>query len=136
MIGVLVVSHCGEVAKGIARIASEVAGSAAGEVEISGVGGNDEGGLGVSVSKVFDALNGMLPKCDGVLIVPDIGSSILSSRGAIAMLEPADASRVAIANAPILEGAVFAVVEASAGSDLETVESTAMDARTLDKTER
>ena len=135
MVGVLVVSHCSEVAKGIARIASEIAGSS-GSVEIAGVGGGENGRLGVSVSKVLDALNEMLPKCDGVLILPDIGSSILSSRSAIAMLDPDDASRVAIANAPILEGAVFAVVEASAGSDLKTVENTAMDARTLDKTER
>lgn len=51
------------------------------------------------------------------------------------MLDPEEAAKVAIANAPILEGAVFAVVEASTGSNLQAVENTAMEARMLDKTE-
>ena len=135
MIGVLVVSHCHKVAEGIARIASEIAGIGRNSV-VEGVGGNDDGSLGISVEKVLNALTKMLAMCDGVIILPDIGSSILSSRAAINMLDPKDSERVIIANAPILEGAIFAVVEASAGSDLETVEKTAIDARMLNKTER
>lgn len=131
MIGILVVSHSGEAASGIARVARETSGS---KVDVRGVGGNEDGGLGVPVSPVFDALTEMLGQNDGVLILPDLGSSVLSSRSAIALLPPEDASRVAIANAPVLEGAVLASVEASIGSPLEKVEATAVEARNLDKT--
>lgn len=131
MIGILVVSHSGEAASGIAKIAMEMSGH--GEVPVVGVGGNESGGLGSSVPGVYQALLDLLSCCDGVLIVPDIGSSVLSSRGAIGMLSPDDAPRAVIANAPILEGAMLAAIESSAGSDLATVADAAKEARNLDK---
>ncbi|MDR1137285.1 MAG: PTS mannose transporter subunit IID, partial [Synergistaceae bacterium] len=115
MVGILVVSHSADAAKGIRDIAAGISG-AGDDVQIVGVGGNDEGGLGVSVGKIFDALSEMLPKTDGVLIVPDLGSSILSSRTALGLLAPEDAARAVIADAPILEGAMMAAIEASGGS--------------------
>jgi dihydroxyacetone kinase phosphotransfer subunit len=130
----MVVSHSADAAKGIRDIAAGMSG-AGDDVQIEGVGGNDEGGLGVSVGKIFDALTDMLPKCDGVLIVPDLGSSILSSRTAVEMLPPEDARRVVIADAPILEGAMMAAVEASGGSDLAAVAESAKEARDLCKNE-
>lgn len=78
MIGILVVSHSGEAASGIAKIATEMSGH--GDVPVVGVGGNESGGLGISVPNVYQALLDLLDHCDGVLIVPDIGSSVLSSR--------------------------------------------------------
>jgi len=80
MLGLLIVSHSEDAARGIAQIASEMSG---GNLEILGVGGNDDGGLGVSVAKIHDALSLLLPKTDGILIFPDLGSSVLSSLGAI-----------------------------------------------------
>lgn len=132
MLGILVVSHSDEAARGIALIASEMS-MGSEPVDIVGVGGNDEGGLGISVGKVLDALEGMLRQCDGVLVIPDLGSSILSSRGAVAMLPEEDAAKVLIADAPVLEGAMLAAVEASTGSDLASVAETAREARNLDK---
>ncbi|MDR3279618.1 MAG: PTS mannose transporter subunit IID [Synergistaceae bacterium] len=132
MVGILVVSHSADAAKGIRDIAAGMSG-AGDDVLIEGVGGNDEGGLGVSVGKILDALAGMLPKADGVLIVPDLGSSILSSRTALELLPPEDAARVIIADAPVLEGAMMAAVEASGGSDLATVAVVAREARDLQK---
>jgi dihydroxyacetone kinase phosphotransfer subunit len=134
VVGILVVSHSADAAKGIRDIAAGMSG-AGDDVQIVGVGGNDEGGLGVSVGKIFDALSEMLPKIDGVLIVPDLGSSILSSRTAIGLLVPEDAARVVIADAPILEGAMMAAVEASGGSDLDTVANSAREARDLQKSD-
>ncbi|MDR3166272.1 MAG: PTS mannose transporter subunit IID [Synergistaceae bacterium] len=131
MIGVLVVSHSEDAAKGIRDIAVKMSGGA--QVLISGVGGDGAGGLGVSVSGIFDALRDMLSKTDGVVIVPDMGSSILSSRAAVAMLDPADAARSIIADAPVLEGAMMAAVEASIGSDLAAVAKCAIEARNLRK---
>ncbi|MDR1509199.1 MAG: PTS mannose transporter subunit IID [Synergistaceae bacterium] len=132
MVGIIVVSHSADAARGIRDIAAGMSG-AGDDVQIAGVGGNDAGGLGVSVGKIFDALSEMLSKTDGVLIVPDLGSSILSSRTAVGLLPPEDASRVVIADAPILEGAMMAAVEASGGSDLSTVAESASEARNLQK---
>jgi dihydroxyacetone kinase DhaKLM complex PTS-EIIA-like component DhaM len=132
MLGILVVSHSADAARGIRDIALGMAGG--GEVLISGVGGSG-GELGVSVSDIFDALTEMLPRTDGVLIVPDIGSSLLSSASAIGLLRPADAARVMVADAPALEGAMMAAVEASAGSSLEAVAAAAGEAWSLRKGE-
>jgi dihydroxyacetone kinase phosphotransfer subunit len=130
----MVVSHSADAARGIRDIAVGMSG-AGDDVQFVGVGGNDAGGLGVSVGKIFDALSEMLSQTDGVLIVPDLGSSILSSRTAVGLLPPEDASRVVIADAPILEGAMMAAVEASGGSDLATVADSAKEARNLQKSD-
>jgi dihydroxyacetone kinase phosphotransfer subunit len=135
MVGILIVSHSEAAALGIAQIASGMSGSGGVCVPIAGVGGNEDGGLGVSVSKVADALVDMLPRCDGVLVIPDLGSSILSSRGAIGMLSPEEAAKVVIADAPVLEGSMMAAVEASVGSDIAAVAKTASEARYLKKSE-
>jgi dihydroxyacetone kinase phosphotransfer subunit len=136
MIGILVVSHSVDAARGIVDIASGMVGESD-SVLIEGVGGNDEGGLGVSVVKVVNALDEMLPRCDGgILILADLGSSILSSRGAMDMIDPKySSSKIIIADAPILEGTMMAAVEASAGSDLETVSESASEAKNLNKGE-
>ena len=132
MLGILIVSHSEDAARGIAQIAEGMAPSK-GSVAVSGVGGNDDGGLGVSVAKIYAALTEMLPRCDGILVLPDLGSSVLSSRGAIGMLSDEEAAKIIIADAPVLEGAMMAAVEASTGSDLETVAATARDAKNLKK---
>ena len=131
MIGVLVVSHSRDAAKGIRDVASGMAGGDGG-APIVGVGGKD-GGLGVSVTEISDALAKMLRVTDGVVIIPDLGSSVLSSRGAIELLPPDDAARVAIADAPVLEGAMMAAVEASQGAALAAVLQSACDSRNLRK---
>ena len=132
MIGLLIVSHSEDAARGITQVAAAMAGE--GCVEIIGVGGNDAGGLGVSVTKVYDALEHLLLKTDGVLIIPDLGSSVLSSRSAIELLPPDDGAKVVIVDAPVLEGAMLAAVEASCGAPMQQVIEAAREARNLEKT--
>jgi dihydroxyacetone kinase phosphotransfer subunit len=133
MVGILVVSHSADAAKGIRDIAVGMSGD--GNLLIIGVGGDDNGSLGVSVSKISEALEKMLPKTEGVLIVPDLGSSVIASRTARELLVDGDSSRVMIADAPVLEGAMMAAVEASGGSDLATVADCASEARNLRKSD-
>ncbi|MDR1979537.1 MAG: PTS mannose transporter subunit IID [Synergistaceae bacterium] len=133
-VGILVVSHSEDAARGIRDIAASMSGTKDGAL-IAGVGGNDAGGLGVSVEKIFDALAEMLTKTESVLIIPDLGSSVLSSRSAVELLPPEQVSSVMIADAPILEGAMVAAVEASVGRDLAQVADSASKARDLRKNE-
>ena len=131
MLGILIVSHSEDAARGIEQIAAAMAGE--GYVEIRGVGGNDDGGLGVSVSKIHDALLLLLTKTENIIIIPDLGSSVLSSRGAIGMLSQEETERVVIADVPTLEGAMLAAVEASGGSSVEQIVKAAEEARHLKK---
>ena len=82
---------------------------------------------------VFEALSEMLSLCDSVVMIPDLGSSVLSARAVLDMLDEADAKRVRIADAPVLEGAVVAAIEAGAGSSMEDVLSSAKEARNMEK---
>ncbi|MCL2009969.1 MAG: dihydroxyacetone kinase phosphoryl donor subunit DhaM [Synergistaceae bacterium] len=131
-VGILIVSHSEDAARGIAQIATAMSG---GNVEVVGVGGDGEGGLGVPVVKVLDALSLMLPKTEGIAVFPDLGSSILSVRGALEMLPPDEAAKVTIVDAPILEGAMLGAVEANCGAALEQVVESGKEARDLKKTE-
>jgi PTS hybrid protein len=60
-----------------------------------------------------------------VVVVPDLGSAVLTVR---ALLEDTDDARVALADAPFVEGAVAATVTAAAGADLKTVAGAAREA--------
>ncbi len=132
MIGILVVSHSAKAAEGIAEIASQMSG---GIVPVCAVGGTEEGGLGTSVPGIVEALGGLLEKAEGVVLVPDLGSAVLSARSALEFLGD-DAKKVLIVDAPVLEGAMMASVEASIGSSLERVAQVAGEARLLSKLSR
>ncbi|WP_300526618.1 dihydroxyacetone kinase phosphoryl donor subunit DhaM [Aminiphilus sp.] len=132
MIGICVVSHSAKAAEGIAEIASQMSG---GIVPVRAVGGTEEGGLGTSVPGIVEALGGLLEKAEGVVLVPDLGSAVLSARSALEFLGD-DAKKVLIVDAPVLEGAMMASVEASIGSSLERVAQVAGEARLLSKLSR
>ena len=129
MVGLLVVSHSPEAAAGIATIASQMCG---GIVPIRGVGGSEEGGLGTSVPLIRDALKELLETAGEVLVLPDLGSAVLSARSALEFLG-SSAEKVLFADAPILEGAMMAAVEASLGSSLRRVCQVAEEAHLLKK---
>jgi PTS hybrid protein len=132
VIGILVVSHSAKAAEGIAEIASQMSG---GIVPVRAVGGTEEGELGTSVSSIVEALGGLLEEAEGVVLVPDLGSAVLSARSALEFLGD-DAKKVLIVDAPVLEGAMMASVEASIGSSLERVAQVAGEARLLSKLSR
>jgi dihydroxyacetone kinase DhaKLM complex PTS-EIIA-like component DhaM len=67
---------------------------------------------------------------DGVLLLPDLGSSVLSALSVLADLDPQHGSkRIRLADAPFVEGAVAAAVAASGGLDLAAVATAAEEAR-------
>ena len=72
---------------------------------------------------------------DGVVVLCDLGSGVISSQAAIAMLDDTQKSRVKIADAPLLEGAVGAAVEVASDSQstIDLVVSAAEASRQLHK---
>lgn len=126
-VGIVLISHSRALAEGAADVAGQVSGGA---VRLVGIGGTDDGRLGTS----SDALVAAVEKVDagaGVLILPDLGSSVLTARAYLA--EADHRSDVLIADAPFVEGAVAAAVMASGGASLAEVVAAAEGARGVRK---
>jgi PTS hybrid protein len=123
-VGIVLVSHSASLAEGTADLAGQVGG---GTVTIATAGGTDDGRLGTSIAKVQRALR-LADAGAGVLILPDLGSSVLTVRALLA--DPEDLpGQVALADAPFVEGAVAAADTAAAGGDLKAVLDAAQEAR-------
>jgi phosphoenolpyruvate---glycerone phosphotransferase subunit DhaM len=122
MVGIVLVSHSPELAGGLAALAGQMAGP---EVAIEAAGGRAGGDLGTDEDLVRAALS-RADAGDGVVVLADLGSSILTVRH---LLERRANGHVRLADAPFVEGAVSAAVTASAGAPLEEVVRAAEEAR-------
>ncbi|MCD6458046.1 MAG: PTS-dependent dihydroxyacetone kinase phosphotransferase subunit DhaM [Thermoproteales archaeon] len=131
MVGIVIVSHSKKLAEGVKELIEQMV---KGEVKIEAVGGVavDPKALGTDPLRVKEAILKVMDE-KGVLILGDFGSAILSARMALNMLPQEIKDKIAIANAPLVEGAFTAAVEASTGEDLETVKKVAEEARNLKK---
>ena len=58
---------------------------------------------------------------DGVVVLLDLGSAALSLELALEDLDPVDRDRVLVSEAPLVEGAILAAVQASIGASLVDV---------------
>ena len=129
MIAFVLVSHSRAVAAGVREMALQMTG---GVVPVIACGGMSDGGLGTDACAIAAAIRS-LAQNDGVLVLCDLGSAILSAEQALDFLEENEKSGVRIADAPFLEGAVLGAIQASAGSSLQEVFETAEGARDLRK---
>ncbi|MCM0759345.1 dihydroxyacetone kinase phosphoryl donor subunit DhaM [Sporomusa sphaeroides DSM 2875] len=129
MVGIVVVSHSAKIAEGICELAGQMA--AAGQMLIA-AGGMADGSIGTDAVRIRAAIEAA-DTGDGVLVMVDLGSAVISAELAIDMLGATDKARVAIADAPILEGTIAAAVDASIGQSLAGVLATAEAARNLQK---
>ncbi len=129
MVGVVIVSHSQKVAEGIRDMAMQMS---APQQKVIAAGGMADGGIGTDAFKVSEAISSA-NSGDGVAIMVDLGSAVLSTETAFEFLDDELRANVKIADAPILEGAISAVVEASLGSSLAAVIATAEGARALKK---
>ncbi len=120
-VGIVIVSHSPDVARGTADMVRQMVGS---EVPLAFCGGDPDGGLGTSVQAIMEAIDQAWSDA-GVAILVDLGGAETNSEMAIEMLDGDRAGRVMICNAPIVEGSVIAATEASGGAPLATVCATA-----------
>ncbi|MBR4195755.1 MAG: PTS-dependent dihydroxyacetone kinase phosphotransferase subunit DhaM [Synergistaceae bacterium] len=130
MVGIVIVSHSWKIAEGVCDLAREMA---RGHEGIIPAGGLDDGSTGTDTEKIADAVT-EADAGEGVVILADIGSAIMSAESAIELLE--DEGRginAVIADAPIVEGAVCAAVEAAGGGSIESVLSAAEESREASK---
>ena len=122
-VGIVVVSHSVAIAEGTVELARQMAPT----TTLVAAGGTDEGGLGTS----FDKISAALSAADGgagVVVLCDLGSAILTAETAVDFLDDADAARVVLADAPVVEGTVAAAVAAETGGSLQDVAAAARTA--------
>jgi PTS hybrid protein len=127
MVGLVLISHSHQIAEGTAELVRQMAG----EVEISAVGGDADGGFGTDPERIQGAIEAL--DADEVLVFMDLGSAVLSAETVLEMLSSEKRERVRLVDAPFVEGAFAAGVSASAGSDADECVEAAMEARTEPK---
>jgi dihydroxyacetone kinase phosphotransfer subunit len=126
MVGLLIVSHSLQLANGVKEFVEQVAGNKA---NIAAAGGTADGDIGTSVERIQAGLN-EVESSEGTLVLVDLGGAVLSVEMAIESLGKTD---VIISDAPLVEGAYLAALEAAAGSTLQETAAAALQARALVK---
>lgn len=119
MIGLVIVSHSAMIAQGVKEMAEQMTHD---HVKIVDAGGTADGRLGTDAEKISKAINQAFSG-DGVLILYDIGSSMMSSEIAVENLPDDIKDKVLIVHAPIVEGAFIAAVEISIGKSIYDIKS-------------
>ena len=125
-VGIVLVSHSAELAAGLRLLVEQIGSDT---VPLAIAGGTDDGRIGTSYDLVLAAI-GRADRGAGVVVLPDLGSSVLTAR---TVLEDHPRTDVTIVDAPFVEGAVAAVVTAASGADLKTVANAAKEARHVPK---
>lgn len=116
MVGVVIVSHSNKLAEGVKEVASQMAS----EVKIESAGGTCDGRLGTDIEKIKDAIKNAYTD-EGVVILFDLGSSMMNTEMAIEFLDEHMRKNIRIMDAPLVEGAVIAAVDSSIGKSLEEI---------------
>ncbi|SHJ66335.1 dihydroxyacetone kinase phosphoryl donor subunit DhaM [Tepidibacter formicigenes] len=129
MVGIVVVSHSKNLAEEIINFSMQMAKS---EIKVINAGGTSDGRFGTDASKIVEAIQNV-DDGSGVLILVDLGSAIMSAEMAVEFLDEELQKRVFIADAPIVEGSIAAISQASIGASLEEVKNAAEGAKAYSK---
>ena len=127
----VLVSHSRALAEGLREMVVQVAGQ---DVHVAAAGGTSDGRLGTNAEAVLAAIRTTLTDDDdGVLVLLDLGSAWLSVEMALEDLTDTERARVRVSEAPLVEGAVLAAVQASVGASLSEVAAAAAGAASMSK---
>lgn len=129
MTGVIIVSHSEKLAEGLKDIVMEMND---GSVAVIAAGGADDGRIGTNTLKIKAAIEALAER-DHILIFVDLGSSVLCSEAAIDLVDDALQKKVHIVDAPLVEGVIGGVVQATICNDLEEIIATAKEGANLSK---
>ncbi|MDX6363827.1 PTS-dependent dihydroxyacetone kinase phosphotransferase subunit DhaM [Streptomyces sp. NPDC058274] len=125
LVGVVLVSHSAAVAASVAELAVGLAGGGT-TAPVAPAGGTVDGGLGTS-AELIAAAAASVDRGGGVAVLTDLGSAVLTVKALLAEGDELP-ENTRLLDAPFVEGAVAAVVTASAGADLAAVAAAAAEA--------
>lgn len=122
MIGIVAVSHSARLGEAALELALQMVQGGGVRVQVAAGAGVDGDGtpiLGTDAVAVAAAIDELAADCDGVLVLMDLGSAVLSAELALE-LRASDVP-VRLVPAPFVEGLLAAVVSAAAGGGLDAV---------------
>jgi dihydroxyacetone kinase phosphotransfer subunit len=128
LIGVVLVSHSAKLAEGLAELITHMQP----DLPVRAAGGTSDGRLGTSADRIYQAI-AELDNPEGVLILLDLGSAVMSAEIAQEWLSDEQRARVLISDAPLVEGAVLVASNAALGLSLEELAASAQEARQFPK---
>jgi dihydroxyacetone kinase phosphotransfer subunit len=132
LVGLVLVSHSEQLVAGLGAIVAQFGGS---DVPLALAGGTEDGRIGTTAPRIEAAIRSVLDDgAEGALVLLDFGSALLSLEVALDMLEPDLRSRVRVSDAPLVEGAFLAGVQASTGASLDEVVEAARGWQSIPKT--
>jgi len=126
MIGLVIVSHSRALANSLLDLVKQVNVEPIPIAVAAGVGDN-RSEFGTDAVEIMDAIQSVFSP-EGVLVLMDLGSAVLSSQMALDLLPPEISKKVRFCSAPLVEGCIAASVRIGLGSDIQTVYNEAMQA--------
>ncbi|PXZ04447.1 dihydroxyacetone kinase phosphoryl donor subunit DhaM [Gilliamella apicola] len=120
MISIILVSHSKKITDGLKEMIEEMVDST-GDVKIFSAGGTEDGRLGTDSVAIYNIIK-QSSQHNNILIFADIGSAILSTETAIDLIEDEELkSKVTLVDAPLVEGAFVASIQAMVDKDVEGI---------------
>lgn len=119
MVGIVIVSHSKQLALGVQELAAQMV---QGRVPLAIAAGIEDvdNPLGTDPIKVYEAIASVFAD-DGILVLMDLGSALMSAEMALEFLPAEHREKVYLCEAPLVEGAIAAVVAAAAGQNIHQV---------------
>lgn len=127
MVGMVLVSHSAMLATGVQQLVDQMV---HGRVPLALAAGTDNADepIGTDPLRVLQAIESVY-SADGVLVLMDLGSAIMSAEAAIDLLPPEQQAQIYLCEAPLVEGALAAAVVAAGGAPLARVLAEARQAQ-------
>ena len=115
MLGFVIVSHSKNLAESVVELTTMMAPDA----RIRPAGGMEDGSFGTSFEKIQAAIDEIYTE-DGVLILMDMGSAVMTTEMVLEMMPD---RKVQMVDCPLVEGAVAGTVSAVGGLSFEEIAS-------------
>jgi multiphosphoryl transfer protein len=119
MVGIVLVSHSEKLAVGVQELAQQMVQGAVQSAIAAGID-DPENPFGTDAMKIYQAIASVYSD-QGVVVLMDLGSAILSAEMALEFLPEDQRDKVRLCEAPLVEGAIAAFVQAASGGDIEQV---------------
>jgi multiphosphoryl transfer protein len=119
MVGIVIVSHSRLLAEGVRELALQMSQEPVQVAVAAGIDAADSS-IGTDPISVQEAIETVYSE-DGVVVLMDLGSAVMSAEMALEFLEPEQRQNVYLSAAPLVEGAIAAVVQAATGSSVDQV---------------
>jgi len=127
MVGIVIVSHSFGVGRELIKFCQELKNYDFPLINASGLEENILGTNPLEISKAIEAAD----QGDGVIVLCDLGSAVMSSEMALELLE--GEHKVTIADAPLVEGAIIGSTSNSPNLSLKELYEEILEAKTTPK---